>query len=270
MKLSVTRTLFVFAGALLLASSLFGQFETAEVLGTVHDPSGKPVPKASVTLLSQGTGIEAKTSTDDSGSYDFPNVQVGKYKVTVEATGFSKISAPDIDVAVEARQRVDLTLQIGTVSQTIDVTDAATILETDSSEHTQVVNTQQVVELPLNGRNYSDLALLSANVARSPMAAAFSPSATPREAAFNINGMRSTYNNFLLDGLDNNAYSPSNQGYSSQVVQPSPDAINEFKVITSNFSAEYGRVGGGVINAALRSGTNEFHGTAMNSSATPT
>jgi len=262
MKLSVTRTLFVFAGALLLASSLFGQFETAEVLGTVHDPSGKPVPKASVTLLSQGTGIEAKTSTDDSGSYDFPNVQVGKYKVTVEATGFSKISAPDIDVAVEARQRVDLTLQIGTVSQTIDVTDAATILETDSSEHTQVVNTQQVVELPLNGRNYSDLALLSANVARSPMAAAFSPSATPREAAFNINGMRSTYNNFLLDGLDNNAYSPSNQGYSSQVVQPSPDAINEFKVITSNFSAEYGRVGGGVINAALRSGTNEFHGTA--------
>ena len=77
-----------------------------------------------------------------------------------------------------------------------------------------------------------------------------------------MNGMRSTYNNFLLDGLDNNAYSPSNQGYSSQVVQPSPDAIAEFKVITSNFSAEYGRVGGGVINAALRSGTNQFHGTA--------
>ena len=94
------------------------------------------------------------------------------------------------------------------------------------------------------------------------MAAAFSPSATPREGAFNINGMRSTYNNFLLDGIDNNAYSPSNQGYSSQVVQPSPDAIAEFKVITSNFSAEYGRVGGGVINAALRSGTNQFHGTA--------
>ena len=135
-------------------------------------------------------------------------------------------------------------------------------LETDSSEKGQVIHTQQIVELPLNGRNYADLALLSTNVHKSPMAASFSPSGTPREAAFNVNGMRSTYNNFLLDGLDNNAYSPSNQGYSSQVVQPSPDAIAEFKVITSNFSAEYGRVGGGVINAALRSGTNQFHGTA--------
>src|ERR1019366_7617590 len=92
--------------------------------------------------------------------------------------------------------------------------------------------------------------------------AAFSPSATPREGSFNVNGMRSTYNNFLLDGVDNNAYSPSNQGFSSQVVQPSPAAIAEFKVITSNFSAEYGRVGGGVVNAALRAGTNRFHGTA--------
>jgi len=262
MKLSATRTLFVFSGVVLLASSLYGQFETAEVLGTVHDPSGMSVPKASVRLTNQNTGIEAKTSTDETGNYDFSNVKVGKYTVTVEATGFSKVSAMDIDVTVEARQRVDLTLQIGVVSQTIDVTGAAAILETDSSEHTQVVNTQQVAELPLNGRSYSDLALLATNVTRSPMAAAFSPSATPREGALNINGMRSTYNNFLLDGLDNNAYSPSNQGYSSQVVQPSPDAIAEFKVITSNFSAEYGRVGGGVINAALRSGTNQFHGTA--------
>jgi hypothetical protein len=262
MKLSVARTLLVFANVLFLASSVHGQFETAEVLGTVHDPSGKAVPKASVTLTNQGTGIEAKTSTSDSGDYDFFNVQVGKYKVTVEATGFSKISAPDIDVTVEARQRVDLTLQVGVVTQTVDVTDAATILETDSSEHGQVINTQQVAELPLNGRDYADLALLSTNINKSPIGALFSPSGTPREAAYNVNGMRSTYNNFLLDGLDNNAYSSSNQGYSSQVVQPSPDAINEFKVLTSNFSAEYGRVGGGVINAALRSGTNEFHGTA--------
>jgi hypothetical protein len=262
MKLSVTRTLFVFANVLLLASSLYGQFETAEVLGAVHDPSGGGVPKASVTLANQSTGIEAKTSTDESGNYDFFNVKVGKYTVTVEAPGFSKVSTANVDVAVEARQRVDLTLQVGAVSQSVEVTGAASVLETDSSEHGQVINTQQVVELPLNGRNYSDLALLSTNINRSPVGAAFSPSATPREGSFNVNGMRSTYNNFLMDGLDNNAYSPSNQGYSSQVVQPSPDAIAEFKVITSNFSAEYGRVGGGVINAALRSGTNQFHGTA--------
>src|SRR6202042_3124429 len=118
------------------------------------------------------------------------------------------------------------------------------------------------VDLPLNGRDYTNLALLATNVHVSPIAASFSPNATPREGAFNVNGMRSTYNNFMLDGLDNNSYGTSNQNYSAQVVQPSPDAIAEFKIITSNFSAEYGRVGGGVINAALRSGTNQYHGTA--------
>ncbi len=163
---------------------------------------------------------------------------------------------------VNARQRVDITMQVGAVNQTVTVQGAAEVLETDSSEHGQVINTQQVVELPLNGRDYADLALLSTNVHRSPMSVLFAATGTPREGAFNVNGMRSTYNNFLLDGLDNNAYSPSNQGYSNQVVQPSPDAIAEFKVITSNFSAEYGRVGGGVVNTALRSGTNAFHGTA--------
>ncbi len=105
------------------------------------------------------------------------------------------------------------------------------------------------MELPLNGRNYSDLALLSDQRASLAHLGLFSPSGTPREGAFNVNGMRSTYNNFLLDGLDNNAYGTSNQGYSYQVVQPSPDAIAEFKVITSNYSAEYGRVGGAVVNA---------------------
>jgi hypothetical protein len=245
----------------LCAPSLFGQFETSEVLGTVRDNTGAVVPHASVTLLQPDTGIQAKTTTDENGNYDFLNVKVGRYTVSVEASGFATFTTPNVMVNVNARQRVDATLQVGTSSQTVEVSGAAAALETDSSQHGQVINTHQIVELPLNGRNYSDLALLSANVHRSPMAVLFSPSGTPREGAFNINGMRSTYNNFLLDGLDNNAYSPSNQGYSSQVVQPSPDALSEFKVITSNFSAEYGRVGGGVINAALRSGTNQLHGT---------
>jgi outer membrane receptor protein involved in Fe transport len=261
-RLFIFRLFAFFTASLLLATSLFGQFETAEVLGSIDDPSGKGVPNASVTLTNQGTGIAAKTTTGADGEYDFSNVKIGKYTVSAEAPGFSKVEARDIDVAVGARQRVNLALQVGAVSQSVNVTGAAAVLDTDSSEHGQVVNTQQVVGLPLNGRSYSDLALLSTNVSRSPMAAAFSPSATPRDSAFNINGMRSTYNNFLLDGLDNNSYSPSNQGYSSQLVQPSPDAIAEFKVITSGFSAEYGRVGGGVINAALRSGTNQFHGSA--------
>ncbi len=252
----------VWTCCVLFATLLYGQFETAEVLGTVRDNTGSVVPKATVTLLNQDTGIQAKTTTDENGNYDFFNVKVGRYTISVEATGFTKFTTTDVGVNVNARQRVDATLQVGAITETVEVTGVAAVLQTDSSEHSQVINTQQIVELPLNGRNYSDLALLSTNVHRSPMSVLFAANGTPREGALNVNGMRSTYNNFLLDGLDNNAYSPSNQGYSSQVVQPSPDAIEEFKVLTSNFSAEYGRVGGGVINAALRSGTNQFHGSA--------
>jgi hypothetical protein len=245
----------------LLAVSAVAQFETAEVLGTVHDASGSFVANATVTLINESTNVERKTTSDASGVYDFFNVQPGRYTITAEQSGFQTFKTTNVVVDVNARQRVDVTLQVGAVNQVVNVSGAAETLETDSSQHDQVINTQQVVELPLNGRNYSDLALLATNVHRSPMSALFSATGTPREGAFNVNGMRSTYNNFLLDGLDNNAYSPSNQGYSNQVVQPSPDAVAEFRVITSNFSAEYGRVGGGVINAATRSGTNQFHGT---------
>ncbi len=256
------RSLKFLLGLLLFASISLAQFETAEVLGTVRDASGAVVRSAAITLTNEETGIQMKTTSDESGDYDFFNVRAGRYTLSAELSGFDTFKATGVVVNVNARQRVDVTMQLGAVSQTVTVQGAAEVLETDSSEHGQVINTKQIVELPLNGRNYSDLALLSTNVHRSPMAVLFGPTGTPREAAFNVNGMRSTYNNFLLDGLDNNAYSPSNQGYSSQVVQPSPDALAEFKVITSNFSAEYGRVGGGVINAAMRSGTNGFHGTA--------
>ncbi len=250
------------AGLLLFSTFAFGQFETSEVLGAVTDASHAAVPNVTVTLTNEATGIENKTVSDASGNYDFFNVQIGRYTITAEGPGFSKFVTNHVAVEVNARQRVDITMQVGTVTESVNVEGAAEALQTDTSEHSQTIHTQQVVELPLNGRDYADLALLSTNVHKSPIGVSFSPSGTPREAAFNVNGMRSTYNNFLLDGLDNNAYSPSNQGYSSQVVQPSPDAIAEFKVITSNFSAEYGRVGGGVINTALRSGTNQFHGTA--------
>ncbi len=245
-----------------LAVSSFAQFETSEVLGTVKDPSGSPVPNVSVTLKNEQTGIETKVLSDDSGNYDFFDVKIGKYSVMAEVAGFEKFTTTGIVVNVDVRQRVDIALTVGVSTQVVNVEGAASSLETDSSEHGQIIHTEQVVDLPLNGRDYADLALLATNVHKSPIAALFSPSGTPREASFNVNGMRSTYNNFLLDGLDNNAYSTSNQGYSSQVVQPSPDALAEFKIITSNFSAEYGRVGGGVINAALRSGSNQFHGTA--------
>jgi hypothetical protein len=254
MLLALTGALFLFAAA------AFAQFETAEVLGTVRDASGGALPQAALTLTNENTGIEMKSAADENGNYDFFNVKAGNYTLTAELTGFNKFSTSGVVVNVQARQRVDVTLQVGSVTQSVDVKSAAEALETDTSEHGQVINTQQIVGLPLNGRNYSDLALLASNVHRSPLAAGLQ--STPREGAFNANGMRSTYNNFLMDGLDNNAYSTSNQGFSNEVAQPSPDAIAEFKVITSNYSAEYGRVGGAVVNAAMRSGTNGFHGTA--------
>ncbi len=251
------------AGLLAICSSAcFAQFETSEVLGTVLDPSRNPVANAAVTLTNQETGISAKANTDGSGNYDFFNVKVGRYTITVESAGFSKFSSPDIVVNVNARQRVDVVLQVGSVNETVTVNSQASLVETDTTEHSQVIGTQAIVELPLNGRDYASLALLATNVHASPAAVSFGPTGTPREGAFNANGMRSTYNNFLMDGVDNNSYGPSNQNYSSQVVQPSPDALAEFRVITSNFSAEYGRVGGAVVNAVLRSGTNQFHGTA--------
>ncbi|HXB69948.1 MAG TPA: TonB-dependent receptor [Candidatus Acidoferrales bacterium] len=258
----MSRFLAIFAFFMFAAMPSFAQFDTAEVLGTVRDNSGAVVPKAALTLLHVDTGIQSKTTADENGNYTFSNVKIGIYKVTAEAKGFSAEAASGITVNVGARQRVDFALQVGAVSETVEVSGAASVLETDSSEHGQVIQSAAIVELPLNGRNYADLALLSANVVKSPIAVSFSPSGTPREGSFNVNGMRSTYNNFLMDGLDNNAYGTSNQSYSSQVIQASPDAIAEFKVITGNYSAEYGRVGGAVVNAVMKSGTNQFHGTA--------
>jgi hypothetical protein len=260
MKGLLTRV--VLLGCALCAPLLFGQFETAEVLGTVRDPSGAVIAKAAVTLTNLDTGIQAKSTTDVNGDYDFFNVSVGRYSLTVEQEGFSKFTTTDVEVNVNARQRVDAAMHVGAVTQSVEVKGAATLLEMDSSEHGQVIGTDEIAELPLNGRNYADLALLSTNAVKSPISATFSASGTPREGAFNVNGMRSTYNSFLLDGMDNNAYGTSNQGYSAQLVQLSPDAISEFKVISSNYSAEYGRVGGAVVSAVMKSGTNEFHGSA--------
>jgi hypothetical protein len=160
---------FVFSIAVLPARA---QSETAEVLGTVHDSSGAVVTDASVTLSNQGTGIQQKTSTDDKGDYDFLNVMVGEYEVAVEETGFSKFTT-DVRVDVDTRQRVDVALQIGATSATVVVTGAAVPLDTDSSDRGQVISTAAVAELPLIGRNYADLALLSTNAIKSPIAISF-------------------------------------------------------------------------------------------------
>src|SRR6516164_3777093 len=122
------------------ATLLLAQFETAEVLGTVRDNTGSVVSKAAVTLLNQDTGTQAKVSTDADGNYDFFNVKVGRYAVTVEAPGFTKFATADVTVNVNARQRVDVELQVGAISETVEVNGVAAALETDSSEHSQLIN----------------------------------------------------------------------------------------------------------------------------------
>src|SRR5215510_11450634 len=236
----------------------YTQFDSAEVLGLIKDSSGAVLVQTSVTLLNESTGISATTVSDSLGNYHFLNVRAGTYTITAEQAGFRTFSTTRVVVSIGARQRVDITMEVGGVTEAVAVVDAAEVLETDRSDHGQVINSQQISQIPLNGRSYADLALLTTNVHRSPLAT----SGTPREGAMNVNGMRSAYNNFLLDGVDNNAYGTSNQGFANQVAQPSPDAIAEFKVITNNYSAEYGRAGGAVVSAATRSGTNQLHGTA--------
>jgi len=243
---------------LLIAPAAYAQFDTATVVGTVKDNAGLVVPGATVTLSNLDTGITVTRVSDGNGSFEFITVRVGRYKVTAELQGFSTALADNIQVAVGARQRVDLQLTPGNLTETVQVVGAATRLETDSSQRGQVITSEQAVQLPLNGREYSSLALLSPGVRLSALNTG--SASTVREGSFNINGLRSTFNNFLLDGIDNNAYGTSNQGFSNQVMQPSPDAVAEFKVVTNNLSAEYGRSAGGTINVAYRSGTNNFRG----------
>jgi hypothetical protein len=247
----------------LVAGLLTGlaQFETATVLGTVKDPSGAVIAGSQVTLENVRTGVKTTLQTNEAGNFDFINVPIGTYRLRAEAKGFKAADTEEFTVAVSARQRVDLTLAVGEMTQTISVREAVATLETDSSDRGQVVSNVTVVNLPLNGRSYADLALLAPGVRKSFLAMD-QASSNYRESSFNVNGLRSALNNFQVDGVDNNTYATSNQGYSNQAIQLSPDAVAEFKVQTNNFSAEYGRAGGAIVNVSVRTGGNSLHGSA--------
>src|SRR3954453_10228205 len=243
---------------LLLPMATRAQYDTANVLGTVRDVSGGIVAGASITLRNIETGSVANTKSDSNGDYQFINVRIGTYEVSAEQTGFSSFVVRDVVATVNARLRVDATLKVGSVSEQVVVNGTAAALETDSSERGQVIGSEQIVNLPLNGRSSANLALLAPGVTDSVLNGI---GTSGREGAINVNGLRSTANNYQLDGVDNNAYGTSNQGFSTQVIQVSPDAIAEFRVQTNTYSAEYGRSGGAIVNAAYRSGTNQFHGS---------
>ncbi len=236
-KMKFSASLQMALAILLFASSAQAQFDTAIVLGTVRDSSTSALTGATVNLVNTATGISQSTLTNDAGDYQFFNVKIGRYKVTAEAKGFKKSGAEEFAATVNARQRVDLKLEVGDVSEVVTVDAAVAQLETDNSSRGTVIGNQQIVELPLNGLNYADLALLAPGVRKSDLAYGI----PPRDASFNVNGMRSSQNNFMVDGVDNNFYGTSNQGFTNQVVQLSPDAAQEFKVETSSYSAEYGR-----------------------------
>jgi hypothetical protein len=255
------RLLYIVAAALLMLPGLsaFGQFETASVLGYVRDASDAAVPNATVTLTNMSTGIAQTKTTDAEGKYEFPSVQIGNYQVLATAQGFDKARTETFTVQTNARQRVDVNLKTGSVSEEVTVTSAAQLLDTETSSHSTVIATKQVEDLPLNGRSYADLVLLVPGARKSLLE---NNGTSSREGSFNINGQRSAFNNYMLDGLDNNNYGTSNQGFANENIPPSPDAVNEFRVETNNYSAEYGRTTGAVINASVRRGTNQFHGRA--------
>ena len=210
----------VLLGLVFSASPALAQFDTATVVGTVRDTSGAVIAGAKVTLTSAGTGISAvKTSTGD-GNYEFPAVRPGMYLVTSEKAGFALALVDNLQVQVGARLRVDLQMPVGQVTEKVEVTATSPLIETDSSQRGQVITGDQTRALPLNSREYSSLALLTTGVKLA--STSLTTGNTPREGAFNVNGLRSTFNNFLIDGVDNNAYGTSNQGFSNQVMQPAP------------------------------------------------
>ena len=253
------RILLVLLCLLAVSRPAAAQFDSGAIVGAVRDGSGGAVAGASITLTNTATGVSVVKTTDALGQFELPAARIGTYLITAEKAGFAVALADNIQVTVGARVRVDLELQVGQLTEKVEVTAGQSRLESESSQRGQIITAEQTRTLPLNGREYSSLALLTTGVR---LSALNTGGFTPREGSFNVNGLRSTFNNFLIDGVDNNAYGTSNQGFSNQVMQPSPDAVAEFKVVTNNMSAEYGRSAGATINVAYASGTNRFGGTA--------
>src|SRR5690242_4337524 len=233
------------------------QVDTGTIVGTVTDPSGAVVSGAKITLTNLGTNAALSTTAGSDGTYTFTPVRVGNYKIDVSAPGFQTSSQRNISVDVSSHVEVNIALKPGSVTEVVEVTSSAPILETQTAAVGQVVDRRSVDSLPLNGRNFTFLAQLAAGV-NTPQADTRGNAAS---GAFSANGLRPAQNNYLLDGIDNNSDTVDFLNGTNYVVLPPPDAIQEFRVQTSDFSAEYGRSGAAVLNATIKSGTNSLHGT---------
>src|SRR5438105_2379236 len=242
---------------MLTASPALAQTTTGSIVGVVTDPTGASVPGAAVTVMNEGTGIAAiRTTTDSSGNYVATALPPGRYSVSVEHTGFKKALSAGINVSVQDRIGVNIMMEVGQVSETVEVLAVAQALQTDSSYLGQVVDSQRIVDLPLNGRFFTRLALLTSGTL--PTVPGARDEAT---GGFSSNGVRPYQNSYLLDGIDNNSLSQDLTNQASYVYGPSPDAIAEFRVQTNSMSAEFGRSGGAVMNVNIKSGSNQLHGS---------
>ncbi|HEU5234825.1 MAG TPA: TonB-dependent receptor [Terriglobales bacterium] len=250
----------VFSRALALCFLAFcalpaiAQIDRGAIVGRVTDASGAIVPKATVVVTNKDTGVAVTTSTNESGEYQVLALIPGTYSVRVSSQGFDSVLRDNIALHVQDRLSVEVSLKVGSVSQEIVVTGAEPLLQTETADVGNVVDTQRVNDLPLNGRRYADLALLEPGVQK------FYGAANPAPDRFSVNGNLELQNNFRLNGIDNNSWSENLQEFSVQVVQPPPDAIQEFRVQTRTYSSEFGNSAGAVINATLKSGTNNYHG----------
>ena len=239
---------------------VLAQVDRATLSGTIKDAGGAVVPGATVSITSLATNVASQQQTTATGSYLFVNLIPGEYRVDVELSGFKK-SSRVVTLEVGQRARVDAALEVGSVSETVSVAGTTQLLNANDATLGAVIPQMQVANLPLAIRNWDDLLALVPGVQGERYTEQGGGTSFGRTGGINVHGARALQNNFLLDGVDNNSISENVQELTTQVSRPSVDAIQEFKVVTSPYSAEYGRSPGAAISVSTKSGTNSFSGT---------
>jgi hypothetical protein len=233
------------------------QVDRGAIVGTISDAGSARVSATQVTITNLATGQSTKVTSDAEGSYSATLLRIGTYSITAEKQGFQKTVESNVEVGVNQVVRVDLTLKVGSATETVEVTEAAPLLQTETSSLGTIETTQRISQLPLNGRNFIQLAYLGPGANGGETGSNVSGGVFENERAneaISVNGLRVSNNNFLLNGVDNNEF-----GLGGVVVLPPPDAIQEFRTEENSMSAEFGR-GGAAVNVVLKSGTNQMHG----------
>jgi hypothetical protein len=260
MSSRVLGTILMALALTLSSSAVWGQVTSGTILGSVQDATGAAVAGAKITITETGKGTTGTYQSDQAGEYNVPFLIPGTYSVSAEKDGFKRSITRDVVLDVDQRARVDFQLQIGEVSQTLEVTAAAPLVQSESSELGEVVGQRQVQDLPLNGRNFAQLVYLVPGVTSGQQGENLSGSSSfnPRASSnFNALGSQANTNGWIVDGIDDNEWT-----FNTVMIQPSVESVAEFKVLTGSFSAEFGR-GAGVVSVSTRSGSNDLHGEAF-------